>query len=120
MLETRRLTREHSVEEVARPERVLWHTKSVELEPGKDATFPMLTEIFRLNVDHWLAHTDDPKRRVLFADPSDESIYAAIARRVYNVSVVYRLRGKDDEDAKWHRIRVVVSRKGILRIEPIC
>jgi hypothetical protein len=120
VLRTRRLTREHSVEEVARPERVLWHTKAVEIEPGMDATFPMLTEIFRLNVDHWLSHTDDPKRRVLFADPSDESIYAAIARRVYNVSVVYRLRGKDEENAPWHRIRVVVSRKGILRIEPIC
>jgi len=120
VLATRRLTREHSVEEVARPERVLWHAKAVQLEPGNDPTFPMLTEIFRLNVDHWLAHTDDPKRRVLFADPGDESIYAAIARRVYNVSVVYRLRGKDEENAAWHRIRVVVSRKGILRIEPIC
>lgn len=120
VLATRRLTREHSVEEVARPERVLWHTKAVALAPGLDESFPMLTEIFRLNVDHWLAHTDDPKRRVLFADPGDESIYAAIARRVYNVSVVYRLRGEHEEDAAWHRIRVVVSRKGILRIEPIC
>lgn len=119
VLARRRLTREHELEECARPERVLWHNKEVRLAPGVDATFPMLTEIFRLNVDHWLAHTDDPKRRVLFADPDDESIYAAIARRVYNVSVVYRLRG-EGEDAPWHRIRVVVSRKGILRIEPIC
>ena len=119
VLVRRRLTREHELEECARPERVLWHAKEVRLAPGIDATFPMLTEIFRLNVDHWLAHTDDPKRRVLFADPDDESIYAAIARRVYNVSVVYRLRG-EGEDAPWHRIRVVVSRKGILRIEPIC
>ncbi len=120
VLATRRLTREHSVEEVARPERVLWHTKAVELSPGVGETFPMLTEIFRLNVDHWLTHTDDPKRRVLFADPGDESIYTAIARRVYNVSVVYRLRGNNDEKAPWHRIRVIVSRKGIVRIEPIC
>jgi hypothetical protein len=120
VLAKRRLTREHSLEECARPERVLWHTKEVEIEAGKDTTFPMLTEIFRLNVDHWLAHTDDPKRRVLFADPGDESIYAAIARRVYNVSVVYRMRGENEPDAAWHRIRVVVSRKGILRIEPIC
>lgn len=119
VLAKRRLTREHSLEESARPERVLWHTKEVEIE-AEDSTFPMLTEIFRLNVDHWLSHTDDPKRRVLFADPGDESIYAAIARRVYNVSVVYRMRGEHEPDAPWHRIRVVVSRKGILRIEPIC
>lgn len=120
VLAKRRLTREHALEECARPERVLWHTKSVHLEPGADPMYPMLTEIFRLNVDHWLAHTDDPKRRVLFADPDDESIYSAIARRVYNVSVVYRLRDETDPNAPWHRIRVVVSRKGILRIEPIC
>lgn len=119
VLSMRRLTREHALEEYARPERVLWHTKEVRLQPGVDPSFPMLTEIFRLNIGHWLAHTDDPKRRVLFADPEDASIYTAIARRVYNVGVVYRLRG-EDEDAPWHRIRVVVSRKGILRIEPIC
>jgi len=119
VLARRRLTREHALEECARPERVLWHTKEVRLQPGVDPAFPMLTEIFRLNLGHWLAHTDDPKRRVLFADPDDASIYAAIARRVYNVGLVYRLRGESD-DAPWHRIRVVVSRKGILRIEPIC
>lgn len=120
VLAKRRLTREHALEECARPERVLWHSKEVELDVNDNVSFPMLTEIFRLNVDHWLSHTDDPKRRVLFADPADESIYAAIARRVYNVSVVYRMRGEGELDAEWHRIRVVVSRKGILRIEPIC
>lgn len=119
VLAKRRITREHDLEECARPERVLWHQKAVRVEGSQDATFPMLTEIFRLNLGHWLAHTDDPKRKVLFADPEDASIYSAVARRVYNIGVVYRLRGEDD-DAEWHRIRVVVSRKGILRIEPIC
>ncbi len=119
VLAKRRLTREHSLEECARPERVLWHEKVIHVAPSQDETFPMLTEIFRLNIAHWLAHTDDPKRKVLFADPDDASVYSAIARRVYNVSVVYRLRGASD-DTPWHRIRVVVSRKGILRIEPIC
>jgi hypothetical protein len=97
---------------------VLWHEKEVEVAPGT-GEFPMLTEIFRLNVGHWLVHTDDPKRKVLFADPDDASIYSAVARRVYNLGVVYRLRG-ENEETEWHRIRVVVSRKGILRIEPIC
>lgn len=122
VLAKRRLTREHTLEELARPERVLWHAKEVEVAaaPNGNGEFPMLTEIFRLNIAHWLMHTDDPKRKVLFADPDDASIYSAVARRVYNVGVVYRLRGENDEAAEWHRIRVVVSRKGILRIEPIC
>lgn len=119
VLQARRLTREHDLEECARPERVLWHEKAVEVEGVPGSIFPMLTEIFRLNLGHWLAHTDDPKRKVLFADPDDANIYSAVARRVYNVGVIYRLRAAG-EDPPWHRIRVVVSRKGIARVEPIC
>ena len=79
-----------------------------------------LTEIFRLNLRRWLDHTDDPKRRILFADPDDRRIYAANAPRAYNIAVVYRLRRSGDEAAPWHRIRVVVTRKGIARIDTIC
>ncbi len=123
VLETRRLTREHALEEQARQERVIWHEKRVDIAgdvPGLGSRrFPMLTEIFRLNVGHWLAHTDDPNRRVVFADPDDASLYSATARRVYNINVIYRLRREDEKEAAWHRIRVVVSRKGIERIDPI-
>ena len=68
----------------------------------------------------WLDHTDDPKRKIVFADPNDQHIYSAVARRVYNIAVVYRLRRAGDLDAPWHRVRVVVTRKGILRIDPVC
>ena len=71
-------------------------------------------------VRRWLAHTDDPNRKIVFADPADAHVYSAVARRVYNVNVVYRLRSAGDTDAPWHRIRVVTSRKGIERIDAIC
>jgi Lon protease-like protein len=122
VLERRRVTREHALEEFARPERVLWHQKTITVagaKRGSDiAEFPMLTEIFRLNLRRWLMHTDDPNRKIVFADPGDARVYSATARRVYNINVVYRLcpRGID---APWNRLRVVVSRKGIERIEPI-
>lgn len=123
VLETRRVTREHALEEQARPERVLWHQKTVEVSGAGSAEgggdFSMLTEIFRLNLRRWLSHTDDPNRKIVFADPEDARVYSATARRVYNINVVYRLRAGDDE-APWHRIRVVVSRKGIERIDSIC
>ena len=83
------------------------------------ADFTMLTEIFRLNLQRWLAHSDDPNRKIVFADPEDALVYQVTTRRVYNINVVYRLRAGEGE-APWHRIRVVVSRKGIERIEPIC
>jgi hypothetical protein len=120
VLQMRRLTREHALEEQARPEVVLWHKKTVSLlaGAGTPGLFPALTEIFRLNLRQWLEHTDDPNRKFLFADPSDSRIYSATARRVYNINVVYRLT-RGAEESAWHRIRVVVSRKGIERIDDI-
>lgn len=121
ILRARRLTRSHQLEESARPERVLWHEKQVEVEPRPQGVLrsPMMTEIFRLNIGPWLRHTDDPNRKITFADPDEASVYAGTARRVYNLNIIYRLRAKEDGKASWHRIRVVVSRKGIERIEPI-
>lgn len=120
VLEARRVTREHAIEEYARPESVLWHRKAVKLLPRTQGHMPspMMTEIFRLNIGSWLAHTDDPNRTITFADPDEGVICSVTARRVYNINVVYRLTsGKDKR--QWRRIRVVVSRKGIERIDPI-
>lgn len=121
VLDARRLTREHALEECARPEAVLWHEKTVELHKPQEGRLasPMLTEIFRLNIGPWLHHTDDANRTINFADPANATVYSAIARRVYNINVVYRLK-RDGTEPSWKRIRVVVSRKGIERIDPIC
>lgn len=123
VLEKRRSTRKHPLEEQARPERVLWHRKVVSLSAAHvaeaDRRFDALTEIFRLDLRRWLAHTDDPKRKIVFADPIEGRVCSAVAPRVYNIGVVYRLRRRDDDRAPWRRIRVVVSRKGIRRIDHI-
>ncbi|MBK8252592.1 MAG: hypothetical protein IPK82_07980 [Polyangiaceae bacterium] len=124
VLSARRMTREHALEEHARPETVLWHQKSIEVAPRKEGRLPspVMTEIFRLNIGPWLAHTDDPNRTITFADPDEGVVCSVTARRVYNINVVYRLRretGEEDLGDGWHRIRVVVSRKGIERIDPI-
>ncbi len=123
VLAARRLTRGHELEEQARPETVLFHKKEVQVQAQRvalaDPRFSALTEIFRLDVSRWLAHTDDPKRDIVFADPVANQIGAAKAPRVYNLAVVFRLRRADDPNSSWHRLRVVVSRKGIRRIERI-
>jgi hypothetical protein len=121
VLHSRRLTRVHPLEDGARPERVLWHKKSVVVRPAaavEASDLPTLTEIFRLNVRRWLEHADDPNQVIAFADPKDGRLHEAKARRVYNVNVVYRL-AHAGQDAPWRRLRVVVSRKGIDRIDVI-
>jgi hypothetical protein len=122
VLAIRRETQRHVFEEHARPETVLFHKKSVSLRRDPiaraDRRFDALTEILRLDVRRWLVHTDDPKRRFVFADPDSGTIGTASAPRVYNIAVVYRLR-REGEAAPWHRVRVVISRKGIRRLDAI-
>ena len=124
VLALRRSARRHDFENDARPERVLWHHKRCVIRADRiaqsDSRFDALTEIFRLNMTRWIENTDDPKRKVYFADPEDRHVYSAVARRVYNIAVIFRLRRDGDQEASWHRLRLVVTRRGILRIEPIC
>jgi hypothetical protein len=125
VLEVRRKTRLSALEEEARPETVLYHKKKITvnraqvraIEPRYDA----ITEVYRLDLRRWLAHTDDPKREFVFADPDEGLIARASAPRVYNLSIVYRLKrlGGTAEENRWRRVRVVVNRKGIRRIETI-
>ncbi len=123
VLAVRRATREHPLEEQARPETVLWHRKDVTLHSDAivqtDPRVHAMREILRLDLRRWLAHTDDPKRRIVFADPETGEVCSAMAPRVYNIGIVYRLRRNGDPTAPWHRVRVVVTRKGIRRIDPI-
>src|SRR5262249_28774524 len=120
VLAARRMTREHPLEEATRPERVLWHKKSLALSalpPDVADDLPALTEIFRLNVGRWLSHADDPSHAIAYADP-DGTLCGVKARRVYNVNVVYR-QTSGAVCGPWRRMRVVVSRKGIDRIDTI-
>jgi hypothetical protein len=123
VLEMRRLTRKHSLEEQARPETVLFHRKQVVIHADRvaeaDPRFSALTEIFRLDLRRWLAHTDDPKREIVFADPIAGRVDRAEAPRVYNIGIIYRLKRAEEEQAPWNRLRVVVTRKGIRRIDEI-
>lgn len=116
-------THQHRLEEQARPEHILWHKKdcavNAEAIRGMDERYGAITEIFRLNLREWLVHTDNAKQRAVFADPDDQHIYTAMAPRVYNIAVVYRLRSTTDEETPWRRVRVIISRKGIKRIERV-
>jgi hypothetical protein len=123
VMSIRRKTWSHQIEELARPETVLWHRKIVEVRADalqqKDERFDGLVEIFRLDVGRWLVNTDDPKNRLVFADPDTRTVRSVNAPRVYNIGIVFRLKS-DGGDNTWHRVRVVVSRKGIRRIDAIC
>lgn len=122
VLEVRRRTRTHKLEESARPETVIHHRKVMHVRPlDEDPTTlraSALREIVRLHIGDWLENTDDPKQRVVMADAALGELVTAKARRVYNVNILYRLQEPDDEP-QWSRVRVVVGRSGIVRVESI-
>ena len=91
------------------------HAIRVEQKPREELALSNVPD--RIRNDH--KDADDPSHEIFFADPRDGALHAAKARRVYNVNVVYRLR-RGDGGAPWRRLRVVVSRKGIERIDKIC
>jgi hypothetical protein len=122
VLNVRRQTRIHRLEESARPETVLHHRKVVHVRPLDDDPTTLrrsaLREIVRLHIGEWLENTDDPKQRVVMADPTLGELVTAKARRVYNVNILFRLQELDEAE-RWNRVRVVVARSGIVRVEAI-
>ncbi len=122
VLDVRRRTRTHKLEESARPETVIHHRKVMHVRPlDEDPTTlraSALREIVRLHIGDWLENTDDPKQRLVMADAALGELVTAKARRVYNVNILYRLQEPEEAPA-WSRVRVVVARSGIVRVEAI-
>ncbi len=67
------------LEELAGPESVLHHSKTVHVRPDGMATsapeFQSLTDVMRIDVSRWLVHTDDAKRTVTLADPEAGELF---------------------------------------------
>jgi hypothetical protein len=78
--------------------------------------FAALTDVMRVDISRWLAHTDDAKRTVTLADPEAGELFESKLPRAYDVTVVYRLAEANAPDAEWQVARIVVSRNGIRRV----
>src|SRR5690606_25724024 len=78
-----------------------------------------LRDILRLDVQQWLAHTDDAKKHLFLADPDGSRVYHKKARRRYELVLVSRARLEGAADGPWETYRVVVQRKGIARLERV-
>ena len=123
VFEARRAAGRHALEDEARPEIILGHKKRIRVRSQAirtaDERLRSITEIFRMDLRRWLVHTDDPKQQIVYADAEAGRVRSAMAPRVYNISVVYRLRPAGQADAAFRRVRVVVTRKGIRRLDHV-
>ncbi len=116
----RKLAYRDRLQELAGPESILRHHKTVHIASDAIRTvaseFVSLTDVMRVDVSRWLAHTDDAKRSVTLADPEAGELFESKLPRAYDVTVVYRLAGASAPDAEWQVTRIVVSRNGIRRV----
>lgn len=102
-------------------EQIMVYRKRVQLN-GKalTATFPDydapgVTDILRLRVNEFLSRMDDPTRELFVAD--DEGYQRIKGVRVYHLNLIVRLHGRDQ--GRLQRFRIVLTREGIKRIEPV-
>ena len=101
---------------------ILYHRKATtvdsEVVRSIDARFDSLTEILRLDVARWLTSTDDPRRTVTLADPESGELVKSSLPRAYDVTILHRL-APIGVDTTWSAARVVLSRKGIRRVDQL-
>ena len=83
-----------------------------------DERFQTLTEILRIDIARWLTHTDDPSRSVTMADPESGELIKSSLPRAYDVTILHRL-SPTGVNTGWTAARVVLSRKGIRRVDQL-
>ncbi len=109
-----------TLDELATPDAILCHHKEIQIDANAiraiDSRYLGLTEVVRMDISRWLAHTDDAKRSVTLADPNLEQLFTSKLPRSYDVIAVYRLSGHTDVPDAWHSARFVVGRSGIRRV----
>lgn len=113
-----------AVDEEGKPERILKYEKDVTLFSQRifeeHSRLRSINDILRFSVADFLERMDDPSDQVTFFNPESGELEAGKVARVYPVEVVFRYRVYDDAgrgDVHLERIRLVINRKGIKRLE---
>jgi hypothetical protein len=105
-----------------RPETVMWHTKEISLSSeglrSEFAGASGITDVFRLNVSPMLSRMDDPWESYNFVHPETGELRSTRCARVYHVNIVLCM-STGEEDMTLTRVRVVLNKKGILRVESV-
>lgn len=104
------------------PENVIHYHKRIKLDSGKlfkeHSRINSITEILRLKLGSWLTEMDDPAESLCCAE--DNELKQVEANRVYHVNIVLRLAAKKSTShTTYKRYRVILTRKGIVRIENV-
>ena len=108
-----------------RPETVVRYTKQVSLNSealaGRNTSSPALNDIIRFNLHRLRSRMEEPSEIHNIVDPKTLQIVGVRCDRVYHVNLVLRFttESKGQPRTETERVRVVLDRRGIRRIEHI-
>jgi len=114
-----------AVENEGKPEDVIRYEKEVVLYPKRITEFHErrkdLNDILRVNIFPFLVQADDPKADYTHLNPKTGKLEVLQCSRVYHINVLlrYLVRTSGGETEKFDRLRIVLNRKGIKRLEEV-
>ncbi len=78
-----------------------------------------INDIIRFNISDFLVRTDDPVRKVRHYDSEADVVDTVKCAKVYHLNVVFVLRAEDEAGAQatLERVRVIIDKTGIRRLE---
>jgi len=76
-----------------------------------------IDDILRVEITRWLRHMDNPLKTILALQPDRSDVLSLKAMRVYHVNLVVRLTARDRAETFLHRARLILTQRGIERLE---
>ena len=105
-----------------RPETVLCYAKEISLNSAVLRAGGLecdgLTDIMRFNVQRLLNRMDDPWESYRYVKPNSLEVCESRCARVYHLNAVFRMTTASG-DTTLERVRIILNRKGIQRLEHI-
>ncbi len=115
-----------AIENEGKPEEIIRYEKEVTLFPKLITQFHErrkdLNDILRINISPFLEQADDPKAEHVHLNGKTGKVEVLQCARVYHVNALMRyvVRASGEaETVKYERFRIVLTRKGIKRLEVV-
>jgi hypothetical protein len=112
-----------TIEAESKPEVVMKYEKEVHLKGtkiGRDyKRLGDINDIIRFSVADFLVRTDDPVRSVRYYDGKSDKVVGVDCPKLYHLNIVWVLKaqGHEQDRASLERVRVILDKHGIRKIE---
>ena len=124
VLEKRHIDNRSSLEAESKPEVIIRYSKDIDLKGSiirrLHGRLRDITDIIRFNLARFLLRADDPQRKIRRFNAETDRVDSIHLPKLYHINVVFVLRTQKHPEAQTvERVRVIVDRSGIKRLESV-